>query len=79
MKWRVIERKLGRERAVGQVTQGEGIIEVDPRQNPKEYMDTLIHEALHLLEPDWSEKKVCAYARKISRLLWSLGYRRLQE
>lgn len=75
-KLKVIERKLGRERAWGQAFSGEFLIEVDPRQPPREYLDTLIHEALHIFEPDWTERKICITSRKISSLVWEMGYRR---
>ena len=78
-KLRVIERKLGRERAWGQATSGEFLIEIDPRQHPKEYLDTIIHEALHIIEPDWSERKVSLTSRRISELMWGMGYRRIYK
>ena len=75
-KLKVIERKLGREGAWGQAVSGESLIEVDPRQPPKEYLDTILHEAMHIIEPDWSEGKVSVTARKLSELVWGMGYRR---
>lgn len=76
-KLKVIERKLGRERAWGQAVSGEFLIEIDPRQAPKEYLDTIIHEALHIIEPDWEEYKVCRTSRQLSALVWEMGYRRI--
>ena len=77
-KWKVIERKLGRERAFGQA-HSDGLIELDPRQSSKEYLDTAIHEGLHLLAPDWTERQVAVGARKLSSLLWALGFRRVRK
>lgn len=76
---RVVERKLGRERAYGQAWKGEGWIEIDPRQKSKTYLNTLIHEAMHLLEPDWSESRVTRTANKLAALIWEKNYRRIQR
>ena len=70
---KVIERKLGKHKAVGLAWQEDGIIEIDPRQKPKEYLSTLIHEAAHIIYPDWDEKDVRLYRdwetdRKSTRL-----------
>jgi hypothetical protein len=74
----IIEKKLGREKALGLAYQGEGLIEIDPRQSNKAYLDTLIHEGLHILFPDWSEYKVKKSANKMSEILWKSGYRKVQ-
>jgi hypothetical protein len=55
---------------------GEHIIEIDPRQCPKEYLDTLIHESLHELFPKATESRVLRAGTSIANLLWRLGYRR---
>lgn len=52
------------------------IIEIDPRQYPKDYLDTLIHEALHEILPHKSEKFILRAASSIANLLWRLGYRK---
>lgn len=52
------------------------VIEIDPRQCPKEYLDTLIHESLHELLPHKSEKFILKAGNSISYLLWRLGYRK---
>ena len=49
-KIRVKERKLGRHKAMG-LAHPDGLIEIDPRTPPKEYLDTLIHELLHQARP----------------------------
>lgn len=68
-----------RERALGQAWQGENLIEIDPRQPPKEYLDTLIHESLHIIFPELSERKVNTAARKLSALLWKEKYRKVKQ
>ena len=54
-------------------------IEIDPRQCPKDYLDTLIHEALHELLPRKSEKFILNAGTSIANLLWRLGYRRSKK
>jgi len=74
---KVVERKLGRERAWGQSWQGEGLVEIDPRQNAKEYLGTCIHETLHELLPNHSEKFIEKAEFTLLRVLWKLGYRKV--
>lgn len=73
----ITDKKLGRERASGQAWQGENLIEIDPRQSHKEYMDTLIHESLHIFFSDWSEQKVKKTAKKLTSVLWNENYRKV--
>ena len=74
----IVEKKLGREKALGLAYQGEGLIEIDPRQSNKAYLDTLIHEGIHILCPEWSEHKVKKNANKLTEILWKSGYRKVQ-
>jgi hypothetical protein len=77
----LIEKKLGREKAFGEAVYPEKTIYVDPRQKSKEYMDTLIHELLHVmpLSRGWSEEDVEKSAEIVTYFLWKQGYRRIQE
>lgn len=80
LKFRVLNKKINEtDGTVGQCWPGAGdhIIEIDPRQCPSEYLDTLIHEALHELFPKTKEKKILNSATSIAKLLWRLGYRRV--
>lgn len=52
------------------------IIEIDPRQSPKDYLDTLIHESLHELFPRKAERYILNAGTSIANLLWRLGYRK---
>jgi hypothetical protein len=72
-------RKLGREKAWGQAWQGESLIEIDPRQKSKGFMETAIHEALHILFPKLSEKQIITKSRAITDVLWRLNIRRIME
>lgn len=71
------ERRLGRKKALGLAHFGEDRIEVDPRQPYKELLDTTIHEGIHLLFPELPERKVISVSRRLKRLLWKSGWRRI--
>jgi len=75
---KVKERKLGRESAFGQA-HDNGLIEIDPRLNPKTYFSTLIHEALHVALPNLSEHQVKKSEKIILDILWSQNYRKVKQ
>ncbi len=74
---KVINKKLGRNRAVGQMVYDKNVIEIDPRQTPQDYLDTLIHEKLHHLFPDWAEDEILTKANSLSEFLWNENYRKV--
>lgn len=78
-KIKVIDKKLGRQKAVGQAYTDARVIEVDPRQRSKSYLDTLIHEMLHVYNPEWSESKVTKTANEMTDIIWSKNYRRIKR
>lgn len=78
-KVKVIERKLKRQRAVGRVFLAEGVIEIEQRQKPREWLSTLVHEALHVAFPAVDEKSIAAAEKKIADILWSAGVRRIHQ
>ena len=78
-KIKVIDKKLGRQKAVGQAYTDARVIEVDPRQRSKNYLDTLIHEMLHVYNPEWSENKVTKTANEMTDIIWSKNYRRIKR
>ena len=64
--------------AHGQTLHAYKTIQLDSRESktaPREFMDTCIHELLHVLFPDATEKHISVAAKTISRFLWRLGYR----
>ncbi len=82
----IVERKIQagyrlkkNEFVLGRVKHWENLIEIDPRQNSEELMDTVIHECLHYLNPDWTEKKVIQNSTIISEVLWGLKFRRIKD
>ena len=75
---KVVERKLGRERAYGQAILKGAIIEITPTQSERERIDTLIHEAMHLIPQTKTldEAAVVKASNSLSHLMWQQGYRR---
>ena len=54
-----------------------GLIEIDPRQDSKCYMDTLIHEMLHAYFPEATEHEVEKMATRMANELWKRKFRRI--
>lgn len=82
LKFRVVNKHIfEQDKCVGQCwpLSRRRRIEIDPRQCPKEYMDTLIHEALHELFPKKREDVILRAGTTIANLLWRLGYRRVKK
>ena len=76
---KVIHRKLGRERSLGLAFCEDGEIHIDERLKGIEYLDTIIHEVMHVQNPRWSEIKVQGHATEMARILWDVGIRRITE
>lgn len=79
------DRKLGREDAYGlswgpeEKRSKRDTIEIDPRQSARSRMNTIIHEGLHQLDDDLTEKAVRRFAAFLSDLLYRDGYRRIMK
>lgn len=56
-----------------------GLIEIDPRLNGKQALDTLIHEMLHHYAPTWGENKVTRTASAMTTILWKHRFRRIEK
>ena len=76
-KSKVVYVKLGRQRAWGQATIGEGLIEIDPRLGAKRQLEVLCHEQVHLTFPEMSESQVDRAGKDLARMLWAQDYRRV--
>ena len=76
---KIIDRKLGKERAVGQAHHGDNLIEIDPRQRSRDRLDTVCHEVIHLLGPHLSEETVISHANILSDALWRDKWRRIEH
>lgn len=78
MKIKVIYKKLGREQAHG-IAESDGIIYIDPRLRGRKEMEILIHEAYHLLQPMAEEEEVIEKSVILTKLLWKMGYRKVDN
>jgi len=76
-KSKVVYVKLGRQRAWGQATIGEGLIEIDPRLGAKRQLEVLCHEQVHLTFPEMSEAQVDRAGKDLAAVLWAQDYRRV--
>lgn len=77
-KIKLLERKLGREKADGQAWLDRGLIEIDPRQNEQARLDTVVHETLHVLLPDFHEAAVRLITARVAGVIWQDGWRRVR-
>jgi len=75
---KVIYKKLGREQAHG-IAESDGIIYIDPRLRGRKELEILIHETYHLLEPEDSEEEVIEKSVILTKLLWKMGYRKVDN
>ena len=79
-KLKIVERKLGREKAWGLCWQGENLIELDPRLKGKKKLNLACHELAHLVFPSIeSEREIERIARIFANALWSLNYRQISK
>lgn len=76
---RIIYRKLGKEKAWGQAHINENTIEVDPRLKGKKKLEIILHEALHILNPEFSETKVIEQSKRLTTLLWKEHFRQVDN
>ena len=77
---KVVECKLGRYGVLGLYYYGLKLIEIDPRQKSRQYLNTLIHEALHhVTPPGKGHSWINRTAGVITRLLWEQGFRKIQK
>jgi hypothetical protein len=75
----VVERPLGREKALGLAWVGENKIEIDGRLKSKQYLNTLIHEMLHIYNPAWPETRIDQTATEMCNVIWAKNYRRMKR
>lgn len=77
---RVTEEKLGRQKALGMVDDPPYKktikIKIDPRLNELHKLDTLVHELIHLFDPEISETKVRKMGTYLAKGIWKQGYRK---
>jgi hypothetical protein len=72
-------QKLGREGNWGEYWCGTSLIILDPRMKAYRYLNTLIHEMLHLFFPDLNERTVTLLGDKFAKQIWKRRYRRIDK
>lgn len=73
------EKDLSKDNVWGWATIEDFEIEIEKNQPSKEYLNTLIHEMLHCLLPDLSEKQIEKMANIMSEEIWKRRFRRLAK
>lgn len=71
----VVHKKLGRERNHGQYLVYEQVVELDPRQHPRRYIKTFLHEHLHHCCEWLNEEATQEYADILGEAMWRHGFR----
>jgi len=71
--------KIKEENILGYAYFDEQRIEIDPRQNSKEYLNTIIHECLHIYFPNLEEKYIIKIADDVTDIIWNRKYRRIAK
>jgi len=74
----IVDKELD-DNVLGYAYQKEFEIEIDPRQNSREYLNTLIHEMLHCFLPNLSEKSIIKLSTIMSDEIWKRRYRRISK
>lgn len=72
-----MDRKLGKEKVWGWAHLSDNKIELDSRLKGYRHLLYLIHETLHIINPDWSETRIKIESSRIARTLWKAKYRRV--
>ena len=74
----IVDKELD-DNVLGYAYQKEFEIEIDPRQNSREYLNTLIHEMLHCFLPNLSEKSIIKLSTIMSDEIWKRRHRRISK
>ena len=78
-KMKVVSRKLGKEKADGLAHIDTGTIEIDERLKGRYRLLITIHEALHILYPKDSETAIIRKSKRLTKVLWEQGYRKIDK
>lgn len=70
--FKITERKL---KGLG-VCHPDGSIEINPKQKPLPFLETVLHELLHRQFPMLSEEAVEEASVEMAQSIWDLDYRR---
>jgi hypothetical protein len=74
------QQKLAETQGIwGYAEQEEFNIVLEKIQPPREYLNTLIHEMIHCILPDLSEKSVIKMSNIMSDIIWKQRFRRVPK
>ena len=77
---KVVEKRLGREKAAGIVYPDDhDTLHIDPTLCAADRLEILLHEGQHLLMPSAPEMKIRAWSRRLAAMLLSDGWRRIHK
>jgi hypothetical protein len=75
---KVVYSKLGQYKALGMAFTEDRVIMIDNRLKGIEELDTIIHETIHVQHPHMKEMEVIKNATELAKILWDLGYRKVE-
>lgn len=74
---KIVHIKLGRRKAWGEAD--DDTIYIDPRCKGRKHMEAAMHESMHVLFPNLSEKEIIIASKELTLVLWELQYRRIDN
>lgn len=75
---KVVKRNLNKDNVWGWAHTDKNKIEVHNKLKGKRLLLYMVHEALHIIHPEWSETKVKRSASRLTAVLWKQGYRKIE-
>ena len=78
MKIKITYKKLGKEKAHG-IACSDGEVLLVVRLKGKKHLEILIHEVMHLLNPEDEEDEIVRKSVALTKILWKEGYRRVDN
>lgn len=71
-------KKLGKQKVWG-LAHSDGIVEIDERLKGRKKMEIIIHEVMHLLNPNDSEEEIVRKSVLLTNTLWHEKYRMIED
>jgi hypothetical protein len=79
VKIKVRYKKLWRQKVNGIAYVDKGLIELDERLRGKQFLEYLIHEIMHIQNPEWTEETVLKKSEEMANVLWDEGVRPVEN
>ena len=76
---KIIYKKLGREKLLGEADLEDNSITLDIRLKGKKHLEILTHESLHILLPGANEEEIVRISTALIKVLWKENYRRIDS